>query len=146
MRAEFNNPKLFKNIKKLISLLNVVPPIKEEIKDLWYLTNHNWIRLSVGAQDEATGYFYTTVNVYFQVESDPASPLGYKLTDNSYGYSVWGYLNTDITNFIVDDFTYFYKDKNGEDQFENFFRDVINSKEAQVVVDQMSNNIIKNLH
>lgn len=130
MEVKYNNNNLTKTVLIAFEMLNIKPPISEPIDKLYVTLDNNYLRLDI-AEKGKNNYFYIKLNFASNVTIKPDSKNSYELNDGGENYVLWGYVDSSLTEFIVDDFTFIHS-TNGKSNSSNYFRDVINSKEAQV--------------
>ncbi len=130
-----SNKNLLEIVTKILETVDVSSSNSFETIDKEKMIGTSWISLSSSKPapryEDLVGYSYVRISAFFNIEGDLNSPKGYLLTPLSEGFTFWGYLKEDFSDYIPEDFTHFAPGLNNGKGWDNFFRDHLELSEAK---------------
>lgn len=135
MIKEIYNKTLHEVVLKIFTLLEISKFPETGRMDLARDFDNSRVQIScsntTSRYEHLHEYRFMNLHVVFNIIENKAAKHGYTKTDDTEGFTLWGYLKLDFTDFIPEDFTHFAPGLNNGKGWDNFFRDHLDIPEAK---------------
>jgi hypothetical protein len=138
MIKKYTNKTLHEVVLKVFSTLGISEFHATERKEIKRIKDGISISVRIGAPDfeyeDYKEFRYVIIGVVFNIIKDDTAKKGYVTTPETEGFTLWGYLKNDFSDYMPDDFTHYAPGLNNGQGWDNFFRDHLDIPEAKVSI------------